>query len=278
MMDEVPRRAASPVAQPPQNDRPIAAAIDLFALVRSLPADGRMSIEDSQILADWAARYQDAPLPSREYLWDIIAGALANGAISSEDRAWLYFAVDPALPRQIRRVTQRQRLLAEVRDARLNGHACDSVAFDFLLAGGHRSGYRERIQTRLAVHTPVRFVRDVDDADRILVELSSGEAVGTVPLDDSAPIGQALSVSGSADGVVRKILAEGLFPIPVIGTRVPYVVAAEVPVAIEAWREPHEHEHSLKIEPPPPPKSPLRAITRALGASLKPVTNLFRSI
>jgi hypothetical protein len=276
MMDEVPRRAASPVAHPPQNDRPVAAAVDLFALVRSLPASGRMSIEDSQILADWAARYQDAPLPSREYLWDIIASALANAAISSEDRAWLYFAVDPALPRQIRRVTQRQRLLGEVRDARLNGHACESVAFDFLLAGGHRSGYRERIQARLAVQAPVRFVRDVDDPERILVELPTGEAVGSVPLDDTAPIAHALSVFGSAEGVVRKILADGLFPIPVIGTRVPYVVAAEVPVAIEAWREPDES--SLKIEPPPAPKSPLSAITRALGAKLKPVTNLFRSI
>lgn len=274
MMDEVPRRAASPVAQPSQNDGPIAAAVDLFALVRSLPADGRLSVEDSQILSDWAARYQNASLPSREYLWDIIAGALANGVISPEDRAWLYFAVDPALPRQIRRVTQRQRLLAEVRDARLNGHVCDSVAFDFLLAGGHRLGYRERIQSRLAVRTPVRFVRDVGDAERILVELTTGEAVGTVPLDDTAPIAHALTVSGSAEGVVRKILSDGLFPIPVIGTRVPYVVAPEVPVAIPAWRE--SDENSLKVEPPP--KSPLSAITRALGARLKPVTNLFRSI
>jgi hypothetical protein len=275
MMEEVPRRAASPAAQPRQNDRPIAAAVDLFALVRSLPADGRMSIEDSQILADWAARYENAALPSREYLWDIIAGALANGVISVEDRAWLYFAVDPALPRQIRRVTQRQRLLAEVRDARVNGHACESVAFDFLLAGGHRSGYRERIQSRLAVHTVVRFVSDVDDDERILVELPTGEAVGVVPLDDTAPIAHALAVSGSVEGAVRKILSDGLFAIPVIGTRVPYVVAtADAPVAIEPWREPDES--SLKVQPRA--RSPLTAITRALGATFKPVTNLFRSM
>jgi hypothetical protein len=275
MKDEVLRRAPSSVAPPPPNARPIAAAVDLYALVRSLPADGRMSIEDSQILSDWAARYDDAPLPSREYLWEIIASALAKGVIPPEDRSWLYFAVDPALPRQLRRVVQRQRLLAEVREARLEGRVCESVSFDFLLAGGHLSGYRERIQTRVAVRTPVRFVPDVDGGvpDRIRVELSSGEVVGFVPLDDTPSIAHELGLSGTAEGAVRKVLSEGLFPIPVIGTRIPYVVTTvDVPVTIEPWRE--ADESSLKVEPPA--RSPLSAITRALGATFKPVTNLFR--
>ena len=273
MVDEGRRLARGSTAQPEQTARPIAAAVDLYALVRSLPADGRLSIEDSQILADWAARYQNAPLPSREYLWDIIAGALAQGVISAEDRAWLYFAVDPALPRQLRRVTQRQRLIAEVREARLDGRACESVSFDFLLAGSHRLGYRERIEAKLAVRTPVRFVRDVDGdaSERIRVELASGESIGFVPLEDTPSIAHALD-SSRAEGVVRKVLMDGLFPIPVIGTRVPYVVTAvDVPVAIEAWHEPDES--SLKVEPPAP--SPLSALARALGARLKPVTHLF---
>jgi hypothetical protein len=276
-MDEVHRLAPASVAKPGQIVRPIAAAIDLYALVRSLPADGQMSTEDSQILADWAARYQDAPLPSREYLWDIIANALARRMIAAEDRAWLYFAVDPALPRQLRRVVQRQRLIAEVREARLNGRTCDSVSFDFLLVGGHLSGYRERIQTRLTVGTAVRFLQDTESASgRIRVELSSGEVVGFVPLDDTPSIAQELSVSGTAEGVVRKVLSDGLFPIPVIGTRVPYVVEpVDVPVSIEAWREPN-HDSLNTAPPPTPSKSPLSALTRALSAKLKPVTSLFR--
>ena len=227
MTDEDRRRARSLAAQPEQNAPPIAAAVDLYALVRSLPADGRLSIEDAQILASWTARYHDAPLPSREYLWDIIAGALAQGVISAEDRSWLYFAVDPALPRQLRRVTQRQRLIAEVREARLDGRVCESVSFDFLLAGSHRLGYRERIAARLAVGAPVRFRSDGENAtgERIRVELPSGEPVGFVPLEDTPSIAHAL-VSGPADGVVRKVLTDGLFPVPVIGARVPYVVTA----------------------------------------------------
>lgn len=274
MMDEGRRTARSSSAPPEQNARPIAAAIDLYALIRALPADGRLSIEDSQILTAWTARYHDAPLPSREYLWDIIAGALAQGVVSAEDRSWLYFAVDPALPRQLRRVTQRQRLLGEVREARLDGRSCESVAFDFLLAGGHRLGYRERIEARLAVGTSVRFAHDVDDhgSDRIRVELASGEAVGFVPLEDAPSIAHGLE-SGPIEGVVRKVLLDGLFPIPVIGTRVPYVFAtADVPVAIDAWHEPDKS--SLKAEAPT--HSPFTALTRALGARLKPVTNLFR--
>ena len=274
MTDEDRRRARGSVAPPEQSAPPIAAAVDLYALVRSLPADGRLSIEDAQILASWTARYHGAPLPSREYLWDIIAGALAQGAVSAEDRSWLYFAVDPALPRQLRRVTQRQRLIAEVREARLDGRACESVSFDFLLAGSHRLGYRERIEARLAVGTAVRFRRDVDDdtGERIRVELASGEPVGFVPLEDIPSIAHALA-SGPAEGVVRKVLTDGLFPIPVIGARVPYVVtAADVPVPIGAWQE--SNESSLKERPPA--ASPLSALTRALGATLKPVTNLFR--
>jgi len=278
MMDDF-RSAPRQRAQPQQQVRPIAAAVDLYAFVRSLPANGRLSFEDSQILADWAERYKDAPLPSRDYLWDIIARTLSGGGISNEDRTWLYFAVDPALPRQLRRVVQRQRLLAEVRDARLNGIACDAVSFDFLLAGGHLSGYRERIQSRLAVGTAVRFARDpepVDVNDRIRIEIESGECIGFVPVDDAFSIEQELSVHGRAAGVVKKVIVDGLFPIPVIGTRVPYAGAeVEVPVAIEAYREPTEQPPA-----PAPPQvsksSPLSAITRALGDKLKPMTNLFR--
>ena len=275
MRDEFHRPEPTPVPQAAQPVKPIAAAVDLYALVRSLPADGHLSNEDSQILADWAARYQDAPLPSREYLRKIVTGALTHGVISAEDRSWLYFAVDPALPRQLRRVTQWQRLLAEVREARLDGRACDSVSFDFLLAGGHRSGYRERIQARLTVGTLVRFAHDTESRtrDQIRVELPTGEAVGVVPAEDTPSIALQLRTSGLAEGVVRKILSDGLFPIPVIGTRIPYVEsAADVPVAIEAWQEPDQS--SLKVRPTA--KSPLSVITRALGATFKPVTDLFR--
>jgi len=235
-----------------------------------------MSYEDSQILADWAVRYNDASLPSRENLWDIIAGAMSRGAVSVEDRTWLYFAVDPALPRQLRRVVQRQRLLAEVREARLNGHICESVSFDFLLVGGHLSGYRERIQSRLAVRTSVRFARDnepIDRNDRIRVELETGECVGFVPVDDAPSIDHELSAHAAAGGVVKKIISDGLFPIPVIGTRIPYLgTTADVAVSIESWRELDDQSQHAS----PPPKSTLGALTRALGEKLKPVTNLFR--
>ena len=281
MMDELHRPAPQRPAPPQPLLRPTAAAVDLYAFVRSLPANGRLSFEDSQILADWAERYGDAPLPSRDNLRDIITKTLSAGGIENGDRTWLYFAVDPALPRQLRRVVQRQRLLAEVREGRLNGVPCEVVSFDFLLAGGHLSGYRERIQSRLSVRTPVRFARDeqpVDVNDRIRIELESGECVGFVPVDDAPSIENALGANGAAHGIVKKIIFDGLFPIPVIGTRVPYtVVETEVPVAIEAYREvatsaptpasPQQHEGS---------KSPLSALTRALGDKLKPVTNLFR--
>ena len=280
MMDEFHRPAPQRSAPPQPLLRPTAAAVDLYAFVRSLPSNGRLSFEDSQILADWSGRYQDAPLPSRDNLRDIISKTLSTGGIENGDRTWLYFAVDPALPRQLRRVVQRQRLLAEVREARLNGVPCDVVSFDFLLAGGHLSGYRERIQSRLSVGTPVRFARDeqpVDVNDRIRIELESGECVGFVPVDDAPSIENALT-AGLAHGVVKKIIFDGLFPIPVIGTRVPYtVVETEVPVAIEAYREvaapaatpaPARHHEGSK--------SPLSALTRALGDKLKPVTNLFR--
>ena len=151
----------------------------------------------------------------------------------------------------------------------------ESVSFDFVLVGGHRLGYRERIQARLAVRTPVRFVHDTEDdtGERIRIELPTGEAVGFVPLDDAPSIAPALADPTLSQGVVRKVLTDGLFPIPVIGTRIPYVVTSvDVPVAIESWREPDESSLKERAHA----KSPLSALTRALGAKLKPVTNLFR--
>src|SRR5690349_11115655 len=97
-MNEELERPTPARAATPQPTLPMAAAVDLYALVRSLPVSGEMSPEDIQALSDWAAKYSDAPLPSRENLWDIIATALARGLMPAEDRAWLYFAVDPALP------------------------------------------------------------------------------------------------------------------------------------------------------------------------------------
>jgi hypothetical protein len=261
-----------PVNGPPPSAalRPptIAAAVDLYALVRSLPSSGKLSDEDLQVLNEWETRYEAAHLPFRGQISSVVIKTLSEGVMSQGNRAWLYLVIDAALPRQLRKAIQRQRLLGEIREARLGGRACVSVAFDFLLAGSHLTKYREQIEGRLQVGNAVRMVayqHDDVDMPEIRVELPSGDhIIGFVPVEDTPAIAQSIDENGSLDGVVKKILSDGLFAIPVIGTRVRYAeTAREAPVPIAPWKEPVPAEPTAA--PSVPAKSPLSVIARALG-------------
>ena len=199
------------------------ASIDLIALCHSLPADGHLSSTDLEVLKDWTTRYRDVALPAQEHIAGVVNKALARQVITPDDRQWMYAALEPALPVQLRKQTQEQRLLAEIAAAEREGAPVAVISFDFLVAGVHLEGRWRTIQSHVRVGDPVQLVRSASRASggsAIRVMLASRACIGLVPEDEARMIAQELDCGGRVEAVVKKILNDGQYPIPVIGSRV----------------------------------------------------------
>jgi hypothetical protein len=199
------------------------AGIDILALCRSLPPDGRLSKDDLDLLRDWASRYHDVSLPAQEYLSGVVTKALVDERLTADERDWVYFAVESVLPVQLRKSTQDERRVAELLKAESDGRADATLSFDFLLAGVHLDGRWQTIQSHVKAGDVVYLVRSPADAlrdERVRVVLPTGECIGFVPEEDALPIAPEVARGARVEATVRKILAGGQYPIPVIGGRV----------------------------------------------------------
>jgi hypothetical protein len=58
--------------------------------------------------------------------------------------------------------------------------------------------------------------------------LADGTCIGLVPEEDARTIAQELERGGRVDAVVKKILDDGQFPVPVIGSRVHCIATDDV--------------------------------------------------
>jgi hypothetical protein len=221
--DVAPRAPLSP------DRRATPASVDLVALCHSLPADGHLSNQDLEALREWKSRYGDVRLPSNKYVADVVEKALTNHLIPSDERQWVYNALEPALPVQLRKETQERRLLAELAAAERERASVAVISFDFLVAGVHLEERWRIIESRVHVGDPVSLERSSDRKpgdDTLHVILSTRECIGLVPEDEGRQISQELDYGARVEAVVRKILTDGQYPVPVIGSRV-YCVAVD---------------------------------------------------
>jgi hypothetical protein len=231
VLDETHNPTPRAPLSPAQRATP--ASIDLIALCRSLPADGHLSEQDLEVLKDWTARYRDTPLPAQEDVSRVVEKALAKHVVTADDRQWMYAALEPALPVQLRKETQEQRLLAELAAAEQTGSPVATISVDFLVAGVHAEGRWRTIRSRVRVGDAVRLVRKrtrSDDGVAMSVVLSDGTCIGLVPEEDARTITQELERGGRVEAVVKKILDYGRFPVPVIGSRVHCIASDDVAV------------------------------------------------
>jgi hypothetical protein len=229
VLDET--RKPTPRAPLSLTQRATPASIDLIALCRSLPADGHLSKEDLEVLKDWTERYHDIPLPSQEYISGVVNKALAKQVVTADDRQWVYGALEPALPVQLRKETQERRLLAELAAAEQEGGPIATISLDFLVAGVHVDGRWRTIQSQVHVGDTVRLVRDRTRSPgepAMRVVLADGECIGLVPEEAARSITEELDRGGRVEAVVKKILDDGQFPIPVIGSRVHCIASDDV--------------------------------------------------
>jgi hypothetical protein len=230
------------------------ASIDLISLCRSLPADGHLSEQDLEVLKDWNARYRDIPLPAQEYISGVVDKALEKQVVTAVDRESMYAALEPALPVQLRKETQEQRLLAEIAAAEQEGGPFATISIDFLVAGVHVEGRWRTIQSRVVVGDVVRLVRkhsELSDAGAMSVVLADGQCIGLVPEEDARLMAQELDRGGRVEASVKKILNDGQFPVPVIGARVHCVASDDVELA-----------GSVSTNPEPPARPRLRSQAR----------------
>jgi hypothetical protein len=229
VLDETHNPTSRAPLSPAQRATP--ASIDLIALCRSLPADGHLSEQDLEVLKEWTARYHDIPLPSQEYISGVVDKALAKQVVTAADRQSVYAALEPALPLQLRKETQEQRLLAELAAAEEEGGPIATISVDFLVAGVHLEGRWRIIEARVRVGDAVQLVRNrlrSSDGAAMSVVLADGQCIGLVPEEDARTIIEELDRGGRVDAVVKKILDDGQFPVPVIGTRVHCIASDDI--------------------------------------------------
>jgi hypothetical protein len=237
VLDETPN--PTPRAPLSAAHRATPASIDLIALCRSLPADGHLSKQDLEVLKDWTARYRDIPLPSQEYISGVVDRALEKQVVTADDRQWVYAALEPALPLQLRKETQERRLLAELAAAEQEGGPVATISVDFLLAGVHLEDRWRTIRSRVHVGDAVHLVRNRADGTTMSVVLADGKTIGLVPEEEARTIIQELDRGGRVEAVVKKILDEGQFPVPVIGSRIHCIASDDVEpntVAPPRWK------------------------------------------
>ena len=221
MLEETTNPTSRAPLSPAQRATP--ASIDLIALCSSLPADGHLSKQDLEVLKDWTARYHDIPLPAQRYVSSVVDRALTKEVVTADDRQSLYEALEPALPVQLRKATQEQRLLAELAAAEREGGPFATISIDFLVAGVHVDDRWRTIQSHVRVGDAVRLVRHGNRSSAeaaMSVVLADGRRVGLVPKEDARTILEELDRGGRVEAVVKKILTDGQFPVPVIGCHV----------------------------------------------------------
>ena len=257
MLDEprnpTPRAPLSPA------ERATPASIDLIALCRSLPADGHLSPQDLEVLKDWTTRYRDIPLPAQEYISGVVDKALTKQVVTADDRQSVYTALEPALPLQLRKETQEQRLLAELAAAEKDGGPFATISVDFLVAGVHVEGRWRTIQSRVHVGDAVRLIYNpgqLSDGTAMFVVLADGTCIGLVPEEEARTIIQELERGGRVEAVVKKILEDGQFPVPVIGSRVHCIASDDVELK-SSVAMPREHRAQRRVSK--------RALTLAVG-------------
>ena len=128
--------------------------------------------------------------------------------LTPDERDWVYFAVEPVLPIQLRRATHERRRIAELKEAQLEGRADANLSFDFLVAGVHLDGHWRTIQSRVKPGVVVQLVRNAADQSSgkaLRVVLTTGECIGYVPEEDVANRAE-VARGARVAGLVKKIL------------------------------------------------------------------------
>jgi hypothetical protein len=190
------------------------AGVELIELCSTITEDGRLLDHEIEALKDWTERTRDVELPARAFLTEKIRRAITVGVMTDTDRAELQVAMERVLPPEVRRTPKSVPRLADVADRNQ-----PLETYEFLVADA-RADDRPMVIARYAFNgDEVILVRDQYNPlsrHATRVRLVSGYDIGFVPEADARTLAPHLDNNLRYRAHIRKILAGGQTPVPVV--------------------------------------------------------------
>lgn len=230
--------------------RETAAAADLIALCQTITEDGRLSEEEIHALRRWLDERRGSGLPAIEFLTETVNRILADGKITPEEQTELYLAIETALPQDIRASVRGTRVARdtavrereydarkttgkreaeekalkreakaadEERDVALGNSPVDR--WDFVVAGVTFEGRADVVRKYARTGDAAFLIRDRTNQfskNAVAVRLSNGMQAGFVPERLAVEIAPLLDSGHKHHAVIKKILADGYAPLPIV--------------------------------------------------------------
>jgi hypothetical protein len=209
-------------------------ALELLALLQTVTEDGHLLDEEVKALRAWLDDNASSDLPAVAHLRDVVGACLEDGAVSPEERAWLYKAIETVMPREHRDLAavRRREATAEARAAaaesraraKAEGRAAAErrrplARFDFMVAGVSYEGRAKAVRANCRDDDFVDLVRELGNRhsrNAILVCLQTGEEIGYVPETDAVRLAPHLDAGAIQYATVKKVLTGSRTPLPVI--------------------------------------------------------------
>lgn len=209
------------------------AAAELLALLQTISADSKLSTAEIRELHRWLKGHQNAGLPSVEFLKVTIEAIAADGKVTDEERLELFKAIEKVLPPDLREIAKQRRRMADLARreqarelARQQGilssedsrEEAAAGEFDFMIAGVAFEG-RATVAATMQAGATVYLIRDRANAysrNAVEVRTENGWQLGYVPEEDARELSPLLDRGYKHAARIKKVLAGGNFPIPVV--------------------------------------------------------------
>jgi hypothetical protein len=235
-MSDIPAQKRSPRVSLTKLQRETAAGVELISLCQTVTQDGRLDETELSLLQGWLDANQGAGFPSINYLATVLKQVLTVGTITDDQLCIVYKAIEKILPPDVRETARNARHKLEVierarldlerptrRDVRPDRWTASPDYFDFMVAGVRHENRAVIIADRVTTETPIALVRDPRNQyspNAIEIHIDSGEMIGYVPEIDARELAPLLDERANYEAYIKKILAYGRCPIPVVVVKI----------------------------------------------------------
>ena len=250
--------------------RQTAVAVELITLCQTVTEDGSLSVDEVEALRQWLDENKGVDLPAHTFLTTTVETILADGKVTAEEQRDLYKAIETVLPPDLRASVRGKRAERETgakeearqhreearraaQEARIRNMPLDT--WDFMVAGVRYEGRAAIVNNYATVGDIVHVVRDRTNKfsrHAVEVRLTNGMQIGFVPEEHAVEMAPHLDDGCRHDAYIKKILAGGRYPIPVIVAAL-YSAQAEIPRAVAEQDVPRQMPLPGVTDPPSAP-------------------------
>lgn len=191
------------------------AGADLLQICQTMAADGSLTDEEINGLADWLSGTASSDIPGILFLRGLVNRILEDQEITDAERKDLFAGIERVLPADVRETVRIARRRVETVETERNRPI---EYFDFMVAGAKRREYSEMIEGVVDEGDEIFFEREPDnpaDENAVCVHAGRNYKIGYVPRADARTMAKLLDGGSRYQAHVKKILGYDK-PIPVV--------------------------------------------------------------